>query len=73
MCDAYDYADDNRVGCSGNGENEVNNKYLLDYVSSLMLKCFKSTVIPSFNTVKYGSNYFTNQGSNMWDNLPSYC
>ena len=44
MCDAYNYADDNSIGCAGSSENEVINK--LNFVSSIMLKWFKSTVKP---------------------------
>ena len=57
MCDAYNYADDNSIGCAGSSENEVINK--LNFVSSVMLKWFKSNYLQAnpekFQFIIYGN------------------
>ena len=70
MCDAYNYADDNSIGCSGSSENEVINK--LELVSLIMLKWFKSNYLQAnpekFQFIIYGNicdSYVLSFGDNV--------
>ena len=43
MCDVYNYADDNTIGCSGKDPQEVQMK--LENVSNVMLKWFDENMM----------------------------
>ena len=43
ICDVYNYADDNSVGCSGNNPEEITNN--LKHVVNIMLKWFKDNYL----------------------------
>ena len=47
-------------------------KYISKSQHKYSMRNLESVELPSFNTVKYGSNCFSYQGSYMWNNLPSY-
>ena len=70
MCDTYNYADDNSIGCGGSSENEFINK--LNFVSSIMLKWFKSNYLQAnpekFQFIIYGNicdSYVLSVGDNV--------
>ena len=47
-------------------------KYISKSQHEYSMRNHESVELPSFNTVKYGSNCFSYQGSYMWNNLSSH-